>query len=106
MKIVKRNDKLNPPKWHALCTCAHCESGLDVEDEDLKRVQYDDGRGNYIDDAVFKCPVCENWNSIDNHNGDISVYVKNRLQPVKWESTKGGFKVCRVDVAYHDEESE
>jgi len=103
MKIVKRNDKLNPPKWHAQCTCAHCESVLDVEETDLRHLQYDNGGRDYIDDAVFKCPACDRWNSIP--VSGISQYVKTRLKSVKFDDMRGSWRSCRVDVAYHIQDS-
>lgn len=99
MKIVKRNDKLNPPHWHAQCTCAHCESVLDVEEEDLKHVTYDNGGRDYIDNAVFKCPACESWNTIP--ASDISGYVKKRLVSISFDDIRGSWRTCRVDVTYH-----
>jgi hypothetical protein len=103
MKIVKLNNKLNPPKWHAQCTCGHCESVLDVEEEDLRHVTYDDGGREYIDSAVFQCPACENWNSIP--NTDISAYVKKRLTVIEWESIRGGCISCKIEVMYHIQET-
>lgn len=103
MKIVKRNDKLNPPKWHARCTCGHCESVLDVEEEDLKHVTYDDGGREYIEEAVFRCPACDQWCVVS--KADISEYVKKRLRSIEWETISGIYRTCKVNVAYHIQDS-
>lgn len=64
MKIVKRNEVLDPRKWEARCECGSCRSILDLVVDDLTRVYDDDPRDHDVY-AVFQCPVCQKYNDVD-----------------------------------------
>lgn len=86
MKILEKADISN---WSYICTCANCESKLEIEKDDLN-YHYHDGdlRDAAYDSYSANCPVCKKSISVPNNN--IPKLIKAELKEKYDRSVSSG----------------